>query len=681
MKSHLSRRRLLRHGSENAVCFAQQESSYAIHWLATAAIVLRRQWTRTVGTLLVVVICATTMNAQDNVDPITAVSTNVQAATDPEPSDLPHHEEIGDVQFYDGVQRTSREWTESRIYPKAGKNPNREAFHRPIFALMKLTRSNSRNPGMATIRLRYLLSSDATRTAAAKVLNRKWSESYVMWAWPVTGRVIVVLKEESGQEIARAIQTVSSRNQIEFVAEIAQADAELMAAKPELFTADFYYCTRQISYGKATLTIEGSQNITSVLRDVVASRDPQLAKAETVEGQIVIADEIANIERRFERMFRETWEIQHPDALPLLEKQPRRLVDKVIEQLRDGAVDKETVLYELNREILDAVLLQYLTPRIKQLNTNRTGDELELRMQDRAGTNSTGIGVSVIASALGVSGGQQSTERTLERLQRATNMTWQYSESERVFKPHELRVARIRKGVDNVTFKEQTVIYVPLTQTPGLLVSAHISLEFTADRAMESLVRQGLIEAEAKPIVPAEASRIEPMTATIDTNKFRTGPYIVKANGLIAFCWYLGNGIYLLENEYGHQQIVKPSEDGSCSAFGLKCKFDESGLTSIGWLTAPNEAYAAYFVGSGGPVWVRIQNGQLTLQDEHGRIGHAVFEKSSRRFYVPEWDLWGTVRIDGVIEWPSNTWARSPHSRPGTSATYERPGESRDTFP
>jgi hypothetical protein len=178
----------------------------------------------------------------------------------------------------------------------------------------------------------------------------------------------------------------------------------------------------------------------------------------------------------------------------MLDKQAPMLVDQLIATMGFDEISYDTLLTQLNRDEVEAAFAQYVAPRVKALNSSRAGNEHELKINEKSKGENGGYGLSFITGIIGISGGSEEVKRTLERLEKGTGMSWAFNEAEQAFKPHKLKAARVRKGYDNVQFKEQSVVFLPLSQSSGYLVTANVPLTFTRDMAIDSLKDQGLLD-------------------------------------------------------------------------------------------------------------------------------------------------------------------------------------------
>ena len=331
-----------------------------------------------------------------------------KATTDPE--GLPSDSLAGVLHFYDRPGSNGREYSQSGIYPKAGSNEKHEYFLRPILGRLSIDADPSPTPGMKSLRIRYALSSPQALEAATNELLKKWGINARLWAWPTTGQMVYALKTRTNQPVAKAIQTVGSREQIEFVVDVTDKVASTIEQHPELFVADVYYATRTLNYAKATLSIKGSQNIGMYLRDILVSRDPSLEGKADLTGHLVIGDEIAELERRVAVLAQRSFEVEHPDALPLLREQIPVLIDRVVARLGTDDMDYDTLLIQMNRDVVNAALYRYLLPRVKLLNKSSTGDKFELKLDEKSKTKNEGGGLSIVTSIIGGVGAKETTE-------------------------------------------------------------------------------------------------------------------------------------------------------------------------------------------------------------------------------------------------------------------------------
>jgi hypothetical protein len=415
------------------------------------------------------------------------------ALTDPQTGSLPTQELVENLSFRDGVGPKSREMVLAGIYPKAGTNDKREYFVRPLLAVLSIETEDAEKPGMKHLIVRYALADQRVCDSARAALQRKWGINAHVWAWPVTGEMVYVLCKRTNPVVAKARATVSSRNEIEFILELPEKEAELVKQRPELYKANVYYSTRELHYAKGTLTISGEKNISMELREVLSSRDPSLDDKD-LTGHLVIGDEVSEVERRVAAMLTRVFEAENPNTLPMLEKQAPMLVDQLIAIMGIDEISYDTLLTQMNRDEVEAAFAQYMSPRVKALNSSRAGNEHELKINETSKGENGGFGLSFITGIIGISGGSEEVKRTLERLEKGTGMSWAFNEAEQAFKPHKLKAARVRKGYDTVQFKEQSVVFLPLSQNGGYLVTANVPLTFTRDMAIDSLKDQGLLD-------------------------------------------------------------------------------------------------------------------------------------------------------------------------------------------
>jgi hypothetical protein len=416
-----------------------------------------------------------------------------QAVTDPEDSGLPKQTLMGALHFYDKASpKKERQFGEAGIYPKAGSNRDNEFFLCPIFAVFSIETLPSPAPGMKAVSIRYTLSNSVALEAAANELMKRWSIKGRLWAWPVTGRMVYVLKTRTNQQIAKTTQIVSSRDQIEFIMDVPEKTADVIISQPKLFVADVYYTARALRYATGRLTVTGSKNISMALKDTLQSRDPKFAEQSDLTGQLVIGDELADLNRRVSALVEKTIEAENPDVLTRVEAQVPVLVDRLIANMGANEISYDTLITQMNRDAVDAALTQYLLPRIQTINSNKTGEQHELKLSEKGSSKSSGVGGTIQVLSLGLTGAKEETKQNLERLEQGTGMSWQYSASEAVYKPHKIKVSRVRKGYDTVEFNESTIVYLPLAPTTGFQVSANMPLNFGLDEAVESLREQAL---------------------------------------------------------------------------------------------------------------------------------------------------------------------------------------------
>ncbi len=413
------------------------------------------------------------------------------ALTDPQ-GFLPNSKQVDAVRFY-SLTEPDISLRSSGIFVAGGDEKSKIYHHVPVCARVKtekvpLTKEES------VVFVTYASSSKSLREMIAKYLTTSLAlptEPRVL-VWPITGELVAVVKDRLGQEIARAQTLKTNDEQFRFTFYMTSAAADRMVKHPEEFATTIYFPWEGRKYTTGGMRISGSKNVGLAARLVLSSRDPSLAKKKTLEGHYLVGDEIARLSRVVAGLIDKAIYADSEKVFYLAEKQASVLAERMLETESLKELNLNDLENHPDREEIKSAISDYIRARLKVINESSSEQDVKWEIKENASGKAVGGGVGVLISPVAAFGTGQVTDRDLERLMKGLSTIVTKSSTANVYIPHEIRVAKIRKGYEKVEFNENTLLHFPLEQNSNVLVAPEVPMDFTLNSATESLVKQGL---------------------------------------------------------------------------------------------------------------------------------------------------------------------------------------------
>ena len=163
------------------------------------------------------------------------------------------------------------------------------------------------------------------------------------------------------------------------------------------------------------------------------------------------------------------------------------------------SVQEELTLQQLESRYPDvkAQLAAYLAPRLKSVQKSAAEQNVQMNLsqtmegeQSQFGGNmSVSIPIKAVSLGFGLSGSHASFKSVLDQVQRATGVTYAWSETEQCYLPHSVKFCAVQKGSSLAMLRETTRLVLNLTGNSFWVSDRDIPAHFT-DIVVEELLRK-----------------------------------------------------------------------------------------------------------------------------------------------------------------------------------------------